>query len=167
MVDDLTEFRGVDHVEVSGARQIDLNGLHTTARDGMGRIGNAAYGALVGLLSVLMGIGGGAISNLILKLHGWAMHRAVAASAGVGVLIALPGTIGYLLAGWGQPGLPADAHGYVSISALIPTLPAALLCTRLGVSLAHALPQKSLKRLSGGFLLLVAIRFAWAIFQTN
>ena len=133
MVNDLAEFRGVDHVEVSGARQIDLNGLHHAARDGMGRIGNAAYGALVGLLSVLMGIGGGAISNLILTLQGWTMHRAVATSAGVGVLIALPGTIGYLLAGWGQPGLPADALGYVSISALILTLPTALLCTRLGV----------------------------------
>ncbi|MDG4649279.1 sulfite exporter TauE/SafE family protein [Roseibacterium sp. SDUM158017] len=136
-------------------------------REGMGRLGNTAYGALVGFLSVLMGIGGGAISNLILTLHGWTMHRAVATSAGVGVLIAVPGTIGYVLAGWGRPGLPADALGYVSASALVLTLPTALLCTRLGVGLAHALPQKALKRLFGGFLLLVAMRFAWAILQSN
>jgi uncharacterized membrane protein YfcA len=132
-------------------------------REGLGRLGNLGYGALVGLLSALMGIGGGAISNLVLTLHGFTMHRAVATSAGVGVLVAVPGTIGYVLAGWGQPGLPVDALGYVSVSALVLTLPTALLCTRLGVRLAHALPPTVLKRLFGVFLLLVALRFAWAI----
>lgn len=132
-------------------------------RDGMSRVGSAVYGVVVGLLSALMGIGGGAISNLILTLHGWTMHRAVATSAGVGVLIAIPGTIGYLVAGLGQPGRPPDAIGYVSISALIVTLPAALLTTRLGVGIAHKLQQGTLKRLFGVFLLLVALRFAAAI----
>ncbi|MBF9030131.1 TSUP family transporter [Rhodobacterales bacterium HKCCE3408] len=128
-------------------------------RDGMGRVGRAVYGAIVGLLSALMGIGGGAISNLILTLHGWTMHRAVATSAGVGVLVAVPGAIGYVLAGLGKPGLLPDAIGYVSVSALALTLPTALLTTRLGVRLAHALDQAVLKRLFGAFLLMVSIRF--------
>ncbi|MGP1355347.1 sulfite exporter TauE/SafE family protein [Roseicyclus sp.] len=132
-------------------------------RDGMGRVGNLGFGALVGLLSALMGIGGGAISNLILTLHGWTMHRAVATSAGVGVLVAVPGTVGYVLAGWGQPGLPPDALGYVSASALVLTLPTALLTTRLGVRFAHALDQATLKRLFGLFLLAVSIRFVIAL----
>ena len=51
------------------------------------------YGGLVGLSSALMGIGGGAISNLIMTLHGRPIHQAVATSAAVGVLISIPGTL--------------------------------------------------------------------------
>ncbi|MCA0847943.1 sulfite exporter TauE/SafE family protein [Salipiger thiooxidans] len=122
------------------------------------------YGAIVGLLSALMGIGGGAISNLILTLHGWSMHRAVATSAGVGLLIAIPGAIGYVIAGWGKPGLPPDAVGFVSLAALVLTLPTALLTTRRGARLAHALSRETLTRLFGLFLAIVAIRFVIALF---
>lgn len=122
------------------------------------------YGAIVGLLSALMGIGGGAISNLILTLHGWSMHRAVATSAGVGLLIAIPGAIGYVIAGWGKPDLPPDAVGFVSLAALVLTLPTALLTTRRGARLAHALSRETLTRLFGLFLAVVAIRFVIALF---
>lgn len=132
-------------------------------RDGLSRLGSAVYGLTLGILSALMGIGGGAISNLILTLHGWTMHRAVATSAGVGVLIAIPGAVGYVAAGLGQAGLPPDAVGYVSVGALLLTLPAALLTTRIGVGLAHRLEQGTLKRLFGVFLLLVALRFGVAV----
>ena len=42
------------------------------------------YGAAIGLVSALMGIGGGAVSNLVLTLHGEPIHRAVSTAAGVG-----------------------------------------------------------------------------------
>ncbi|MHA7867971.1 MAG: sulfite exporter TauE/SafE family protein [Salipiger thiooxidans] len=134
-------------------------------RDGLpGEPLRGLYGAIVGLLSALMGIGGGAISNLILTLHGWSMHRAVATSAGVGLLIAIPGAIGYIIAGWGKPGLPPDAVGFVSLAALVLTLPTALLTTRRGARLAHALSRETLTRLFGLFLAVVAIRFVIALF---
>lgn len=134
-------------------------------RDGLpGEPLRGLYGAIVGLLSALMGIGGGAISNLILTLHGWSMHRAVATSAGVGLLIAIPGAIGYVIAGWGKPGLPPDAVGFVSLAALVLTLPTALLTTRRGARLAHALSRETLTRLFGLFLAIVAIRFVIALF---
>lgn len=117
------------------------------------------YGAVVGVLSFLMGVGGGAISNLILTLHGRPIHAAVATSAGVGVLIAVPGTVGYMLAGWGKPGLPGDAVGYVSLLAVALTVPTALVFTRLGVRIAHALPKTVLSRLFGLFLLTASLRF--------
>ncbi|EEX11842.1 membrane protein [Citreicella sp. SE45] len=134
-------------------------------RDGLpGEPLRGLYGAIVGLLSALMGIGGGAISNLILTLHGWTMHRAVATSAGVGLLIAIPGAIGYVIAGWGKPDLPPDAVGFVSLAALVLTLPTALLTTRRGARLAHALSRETLTRLFGLFLAIVAIRFVIALF---
>lgn len=130
-----------------------------------GRTVTAVSGAVIGLLSALMGIGGGAISNLFLSLHGRSMREAVSTSAGVGVLIAIPGTLGYMAAGWGKPGLPFDAIGYVSILTLAITLPTTLLTTRFGAGLAHSIPKERLTRLFGLFLLCVSVRFVFALIQ--
>ena len=128
-----------------------------------GIVGTSLYGFITGILAALMGIGAGAISNMILTLHGRPIHEAVSTSAGVGVLIAIPGTVGYILAGWGKPGLPLDAIGYVSILALVFTVPTALLTARIGVSIAHGLSRDMLSRLFGVFLILVCIRFLIAL----
>lgn len=119
------------------------------------------YGAAIGLVSALMGIGGGAVSNLVMTLHGVPIHRAVSTAAGVGVLIAIPGTLGYMIAGYGRPDLPPDAIGFVSLAAFALTIPTSLLTTRLGVALAHALPKRTLETAFGLFLLLVSLRFLW------
>ena len=119
------------------------------------------YGAITGLLSALMGIGGGAITNLMLTLHGVSIHRAVSTGAGVGVLIALPATLGYIFAGWGKPGLPIDATGYVSWLTFAATMPTTLLTARLGVALAHKLSRRALETAFGLFLLFVSARFLW------
>lgn len=142
------------------AAKLLLGNAAWKVRDSLpGPILTGVYGGIVGFLSFLMGIGGGAISTLILTLHGRPIHAAVATSAGVGVLIAVPGTIGYILAGWGKPGLPGDAVGYVSALTLVVTVPVAMACTRLGVRLAHALPRTVLSRLFGLFLLVACLRF--------
>lgn len=128
-----------------------------------GRLGTSAYGVGIGVLSSLMGVGGGVISNVILTMHGMSMVRAVSTSAGVGVLIAIPGTIGYFFAGLGKEGLPFDALGYVSLLGLVLTAPMAVLTTRIGVTLAHRLPKELLSRLFGIFLALVSLRFLVAL----
>lgn len=129
------------------------------ALPGKGRM--RVYGAVTGLLSALMGIGGGAISNLLLTLHGVPIHRAISTSAGVGVLIAVPGTVGYMLAGWDKPGLPPDALGYVSLLTLLAVMPSSLLTTRIGVRLAHRLSRRALETAFGMFLLTVCVRFIY------
>jgi uncharacterized membrane protein YfcA len=146
------------------AAKLLLGGSGWRLREGLpGRAVLRVYGAGIGLASALMGIGGGAISNLLLTLHGVTIHRAVSTSAGVGVLIALPGTIGYMAAGWGKPGLPFDAVGYVSWLTFALTIPTTLLTTRLGVRLAHALSRRALETAFGLFLLTVCLRFIWDI----
>ena len=120
----------------------------------------ALYGLAVGLLSSLTGIGGGALSNLILTLNGHPIRNAVSTSAAVGVIVAIPGALGYIYAGWDKPGLPPDAVGYVSLLTLVLTVPTALLTTRLGVRIAHSMPQERLSKAFGLFLVFVAIRFA-------
>lgn len=123
-------------------------------------------GSVIGFVSAIMGIGGGAVSNLFLTLYGMPIHRAVATSAGVGFLIAVPGTIGYIFAGLGQPDLPPGSLGFVSIVAFALTIPASLLTTRFGVSIAHRLSSRTLQIAFGCFLVFVVIRFLWAIFSS-
>ena len=122
-----------------------------------------AYGGFVGFVASLMGIGGGAISTLLLTLYAVPIHRAIATSAGVGVLISIPGTIGYIAAGWGKAGLPPDALGFISPVAFALIVPATLLTAPVGANLAHRLPRRILEILFGSFLMSVSIRFLVAM----
>jgi uncharacterized protein len=123
-----------------------------------------AYGLLIGLLSALMGIGGGQISNIIMTLHNRGIHQAVATSAGLGVLISVPGAIGYVLAGWGRAGLPPDALGFVSFLGFVLIVPTTLLTAQIGVNLAHSWPKRKLEIAFGIFLAIVCLRFVVALF---
>lgn len=124
----------------------------------------AAYGGAIGLLSSLMGIGGGQIANIIMTFHGRGIHQAVATSAGIGVLIAVPGALGYIGAGWGRPDLPPLALGFVSLLGLVLFAPTTVLTAGIGVRLAHGMSKRRLEIAFGLFLAVVCLRFVWAIF---
>src|SRR5262249_36171407 len=53
------------------------------------------YGVIIGLLSALMGIGGGQLTNLFMMFYGRPIHQAVATAAGLGTVISIPGALGY------------------------------------------------------------------------
>jgi uncharacterized protein len=116
-------------------------------------------GIVIGFFSTLMGIGGGVMNNTFMSLYNRPMHQAVATSSGVGVLIAVPGTIGYIWAGWGNPLLPAASTGYVNWVAVALIIPIALIITPYGVRIAHAMAKRHLEIGFGLFCLFVSIRF--------
>lgn len=122
-----------------------------------------AYGWAIGLLSSLMGIGGGQIANIIMTLHGRSIHQAVATSAGIGVLISIPGALGYVFAGWGRADLPPDALGFVSLLGVALFVPTTVMTASLGVRLAHSLSRRRLELAFGIFLALVSLRFVFAM----
>lgn len=116
-----------------------------------------------GALSAMMGIGGGAFGATILTLHGYAIHRAIGTSAGFGLMIAVPGTIGMIVNGWGQQGLPPLSLGYVNLLAMFLIVPATMISTPWGVHAAHALSRTVLRRVFAAFLLLTALRMAMKV----
>lgn len=119
-----------------------------------------AYGAAIGLLSSLMGIGGGALYTLMMTLHGRPIHQAIATSSGLGVIISIPGALGYIAAGWPRmDDLPPFSLGYVSLIGVLALVPMSLVTTPWGVRLAHALPKRQLEIAFGLFLLAAAARF--------
>ena len=120
----------------------------------------AVVGGVIGFLSTLMGIGGGILSNAFMSAYGRPIHQAVATAAGVGVLIAIPGALGYVWAGWDVAGLPPLSLGFVSLPGVALITPLSLLAAPWGVRAAHALTKRQLEIGFGCFLLLVSIRFA-------
>jgi len=92
------------------------------------------YGLLIGVLSPLMGIGGGQLSNLLMTFYGHPIHQSVATSSGLGVLISIPGAIRYIYMGWPEamefPDVavhqPPLALGFVSCIGLVLVAPLSL-----------------------------------------
>ncbi|MGV8936950.1 MAG: sulfite exporter TauE/SafE family protein [Allorhizobium sp.] len=116
-------------------------------------------GTAIGVLSGLMGIGGGVLNNTFMTVYGRPIHQAVATSAGVGVLISLPGLIGYIWAGWGEAGLPLLSTGFVNWIAVALIIPVTLLVAPYGAQLAHAMSKRQLEIGFGVFLIFVSLRF--------
>lgn len=125
---------------------------------------NDAAGFAIGLFSGLMGVGGGVLSNLWMTLWGRSVHQSVATSSGVGVLISIPGLLGYVWAGWGEPGLPPLSSGFVNWITVLLVIPLTLVVAPYGVQLAHALSKRKLEIGFGIFLTAVSIRFFVSLF---
>ena len=125
-----------------------------------GRAMLALYGFITGLLSSLVGVSGGAVSNAVLTLYGQPIQRAVATSAGIGVPITIVGAVGYAIAGWPHmPELPPFSFGFISVIGFALMAPVSSFTTGYGVRLAHWLPRRQLEIAFGLFLLLVSARF--------
>lgn len=121
------------------------------------------FGFINALLSALMGIGGGQLSTMFLTFYGRTIHQAVATSAGVGVLVSIPGALGYVLAGLDKPMLPPLSLGFVSLIGIAAFAPVSVLTAPIGVRIAHALSKRHLELAFGTFLLLVSLRFIASI----
>lgn len=132
-----------------------------------GPLAMRVYGFGTGFASALMGIGGGAISNMIFSFYGRSIHQAVATSAGLGILISIPGTLGYVVGGWDQS-MPPEllALGYVSLTALVLVAPITTLAAPFGARLAHRMPKRKLEFAFGVFLAIVCARFLYDIVRT-
>ncbi|MCA0405086.1 MAG: sulfite exporter TauE/SafE family protein [Proteobacteria bacterium] len=130
-----------------------------------GKNAMTAYGVLIGLASSLMGIGGGAISNMILSLYNVAIHNAVATSSGLGVLISVPGAAAYMVAGWSKmASLPPLSVGFVSLLGFALIAPTSTFVAPYGARIAHAMPKRKLEVAFGCFLVLVCSRFLYSLF---
>lgn len=122
-------------------------------------IGMYLSSGAIGFFSTFMGIGGGVFNNTFMTLFGRPIHQAVATSSGVGVLISIPGMIGYIWAGWGAENLLPFSIGFVNVLMVLIIIPVTLMVAPIGVKLAHALSKKKLEVGFGIFLILVAARF--------
>lgn len=128
-----------------------------------GTLGLSAAGAGIGSLSALVAIGGGSLTVPFLTGCNISIHKAIGTSAAIGFPIALAGTAGYLSSGWGVSGLPAASIGYIYLPAALSISVMSVLTAPLGASVAHSLPVRSLRRLFGLLLLVLALLMLYRV----
>lgn len=119
----------------------------------------------IGTVSTMMGIGGGTLSVPSLTLMGEPIHRAVGTSAFFGLLISIPGTVAFVLAGWNNEDLPMGSLGYVNLIGFILIAPTTVLTAPIGARLAHSLNKRHLSFVFGTFLLIVSVRMLVQTFK--
>jgi uncharacterized membrane protein YfcA len=120
-------------------------------------------GVLIGLLSALLGVGGGTVGIplliYVLKLN---MKEVAATSIGIMGFTAAAGALGYMFLGYGDPGLPHWSVGYVDLAAGLCLLAGAIVSVRWGAALNQKLEPRALELLFGTLFVLLGLRLAGA-----
>jgi uncharacterized protein len=127
--------------------------MHKVPTGGM----RALVGTVLGGISSLMGIGGGAFGTAVMTLAGRPIHQAVATASGFGVAIAIPATLGFVLMGWDATGRPPLSLGYVNVPGFIVLALITGAVAPYGAKVAHRLDKTVLRRSFGAYLAFTAI----------
>ncbi len=142
---------------------VSLNMARTTPWFTLGSLfpaGNVrhAIGSVVGFFSTLMGIGGATMSVPVMSAYQVPMHRAVGTSAAIGLVIAVPGTIGFIISGLSVPNRPPFSLGYVNLAGFALIVPMTILLAPVGAALAQRLSTVWLRRVFAVFLAFTSVR---------
>jgi uncharacterized membrane protein YfcA len=86
------------------------------------------------------------------------MHTAIGTGAAIVVPVTLIGTVGYMLGGWGTPGLPPYTVGFVLLPALAAIVAGSVFTAPVGARMAHRLPVLTLKRIFAYLMLALATK---------
>jgi uncharacterized membrane protein YfcA len=120
--------------------------------------GMGLAGGLIGMVSAIVGIGGGTMTVPFLNGCRVHMRQAVATSSACGLPIALAGTLGFVVIGWGVEGLPDGCVGFLYGPALVGIVASSVLFAPVGAWLAHRVPVAVLKRVFALLLLLLGAK---------
>ena len=115
-------------------------------------------GAGIGGISAMVAIGGGSLSVPFMTWCNVKMQHAIGTSAAIGLPIAVAGALGYLINGWGAPGLPEFTVGFIYLPALVLVSAMSSLTAPIGARLAHRLPVAVLKKVFAGVLIVLSAK---------
>ena len=128
-----------------------------------GRAGMTAAGGVIGLISSLVGAGGGVLTIPLMTMCNVPMRNAIGTSAALGLPIAVAGTVGYIATGLDSGHLPALSIGYVYMPALVGIVLGTFVTVPFGARAAHRLPVPVLKRVFAVILFLLATKMFWTL----
>ncbi|MEO0391955.1 MAG: sulfite exporter TauE/SafE family protein [Pseudomonadota bacterium] len=148
------------------ALHMALAPAHKVLRQGVpGPVGSAGIGSTIGVISSLMGIGGGTLSVPTMVMCAVPAKVAVGTSSAIGLVIAIFGASSFAVNGFGAAGLPPLSIGYVNLVGFALIVPLTMLAAPWGARLAHALPTQRLKQVFSLFLAIVAVRMILSLMQ--
>lgn len=115
----------------------------------------------IGLISSLVGIGGGTLTVPFLVHCRYPMRNAVAIASACGLPIAVAGTLSYMVLGMNAPHLPAWSYGYVYVPSFFGVALGSIFTAPIGAKLAHKLPAQQLKRYFSLLIFIMALKLMW------
>lgn len=121
-------------------------------------------GLSIGGISALVAIGGGSLTVSFLNWCNVRIQQAIGTSAAVGLPIALSGSVGYMINGWGSSGTPDYSIGYVYLPAVVLISVISYFTAPLGAKLAHRLPVATLKKVFACLLILLSLKMLQTLF---
>jgi len=122
-------------------------------------------GFLVGFISAPMGIGGAVMNVPILKFFGYSINKAIGSAAAIGFLIAVFGTVGFLITGsYLKTNIPLSI-GFVNIPAFLIFIPITTFMARIGARTVHTIDKNKISKYFGVFLLIIGSKFLYEYFQ--
>jgi uncharacterized protein len=117
----------------------------------------AGIASALGVFSTLLGIGGGTVTTVTMTVCGAPIHRAIGTAAGMGAIIAVPSTIGFMIIGFGAQGIGWGSVGYVNFPAAAALIATSVLFAPHGVAAAHYLPAGILRFFFGLYLAFIGL----------
>lgn len=126
-----------------------------------GIVGMFFSGNIIGVLSSLVGIGGGSLCVPFLTWCNLTIHNAIGTAAAVGLPLAISGAAGYIYYGFGAQNLPEYSFGFVYLPAFLGIICTSVLVAPFGAKTAHNLPVTKLKKIFAVLLFLVGTRMLW------
>ena len=121
-------------------------------------------GAVIGLLSSMVGIGGGTLSVPLLTLYNYPAHKAVGTAAAIGLLISLPGALTMFVLGCPPADAPVGTFGLVNLVGVLCIVPLTVLFAPVGASIAFKLDAIQLKKVFAVALLITGLRMLGQFF---
>ena len=126
-----------------------------------GKGGLVLVGGGIGLISSMVGAGGAFLTVPFMGACNVPMRNCVATSAALGLPIAVAGSIGFIVAGLGETGMPPYSAGYVYLPALFVIVAASVVSAPFGARAAHRWPVRTLKRAFAFVLYALAAYMLW------
>ncbi len=117
----------------------------------------AGIASALGAFSTLLGIGGGTVTTVTMTVCGEPIHRAIGTASGMGAIIAVPSTIGFMIIGFGEPGIGWGSLGYVNLPTAAALIATSVLFAPHGVAAAHYLPAGILRFFFGLYLAFIGL----------
>lgn len=117
----------------------------------------------IGAISALVSIGGASLTVPYLVRRSVDIKKAIGTSSAIGLPISLAGTLGYLINGWSHTSADSLTFGFIYLPAVILISFASSICAPIGVSMAHRLPVRQLKKIFAVLLILLSIKMLVSI----